>query len=59
RRQVRLLLKFPTAAIPSSVGWLIQRCEGESESCAGFELSRYFNVLGVFRECSKRALFQR
>jgi hypothetical protein len=45
RRQVRLLLKFPTAAIPSSVGWVIQRCEGESESCAGFGLSCYFNGL--------------
>jgi hypothetical protein len=38
RRQVRLLLRFPTAAIPSSVGWVVQRCEGESESCAGFGL---------------------
>jgi hypothetical protein len=41
------------------VGWVIQRCEEESESCAGFELSFYFNGLHALGSSLLRALFQR
>jgi hypothetical protein len=60
RRQVKAFLIFPTAAIPSSVGWACgQRCEGESESCAAFEMSFSFNGLEELSERLKQKLFQR